>query len=194
MTLAEWNVGVAYAIGQQMLNQNSAENWSISLFILLLSNYVVVQYTNVFISIYAEHGRHGGGISILCSIFVLSYCLHIYYSLLCDKHFVFVADMQFGDIYRNESKKMEGRGGRTVLLKIRSIFSFTWICIFILFVHFRDVNNNIMELLIMAYACKTSSARSIVGVIPYLPYSKQCKMRKRGCIVSKLLAKVRYSL
>lgn len=55
---------------------------------------------------------------------------------------------------------------------------------------FRDVNNNIMELLIMAYACKTSSARSIVGVIPYLPYSKQCKMRKRGCIVTKLLAKM----
>lgn len=55
---------------------------------------------------------------------------------------------------------------------------------------FRDVNNNIMELLIMAYACKTSSAKSIVGVIPYLPYSKQCKMRKRGCIVSKLLAKM----
>lgn len=55
---------------------------------------------------------------------------------------------------------------------------------------YRDVNNNIMELLIMAYACKTSSARSIVGVIPYLPYSKQCKMRKRGCIVTKLLAKM----
>ncbi|KPU72889.1 uncharacterized protein Dana_GF23320, isoform F [Drosophila ananassae] len=54
----------------------------------------------------------------------------------------------------------------------------------------KDANNNIMELLIMAYACKTSSARSIVGVIPYLPYSKQCKMRKRGCIVSKLLAKM----
>uniref|UniRef100_A0A0K8UM96 Phosphoribosyl pyrophosphate synthase-associated protein 2 n=1 Tax=Bactrocera latifrons TaxID=174628 RepID=A0A0K8UM96_BACLA len=54
----------------------------------------------------------------------------------------------------------------------------------------KDANNNIMELLIMAYACRTSSARSIVGVIPYLPYSKQCKMRKRGCIVSKLLAKV----
>lgn len=47
-----------------------------------------------------------------------------------------------------------------------------------------------MELLIMAYACKTSSAKSIVGVIPYLPYSKQCKMRKRGCIVTKLLAKM----
>ncbi|XP_059469927.1 phosphoribosyl pyrophosphate synthase-associated protein 2 [Neocloeon triangulifer] len=54
----------------------------------------------------------------------------------------------------------------------------------------KDVNNNIMELLIMAYACKTSSANNIVGVIPYLPYSKQCKMRKRGCIVSKLLAKM----
>ncbi|UYV73914.1 PRPSAP1 [Cordylochernes scorpioides] len=53
-----------------------------------------------------------------------------------------------------------------------------------------DVNNNVMELLIMAYACKTSSARKIVGVLPYLPYSKQSKMRKRGCIVSKLLAKM----
>ena len=40
----------------------------------------------------------------------------------------------------------------------------------------------------MAYACKTSSARKIVGVIPYLPYCKQSKMRKRGCIVSKLVA------
>lgn len=40
----------------------------------------------------------------------------------------------------------------------------------------------------MAYACKTSSARNIVGVIPYLPYCKQSKMRKRGSIVSRLLA------
>ena len=54
----------------------------------------------------------------------------------------------------------------------------------------RDVNNNIMELLIMAYACRTSSAKNIVGVVPYLPYCKQSKMRKRGCIVSKLLAKM----
>nr|XP_014344774.1 PREDICTED: phosphoribosyl pyrophosphate synthase-associated protein 2 isoform X2 [Latimeria chalumnae] len=51
-----------------------------------------------------------------------------------------------------------------------------------------DVNTTIMELLIMVYACKTSCARSIIGVIPYFPYSKQCKMRKRGSIVSKLLA------
>jgi len=40
----------------------------------------------------------------------------------------------------------------------------------------------------MVYACRTSCARNIIGVIPYFPYSKQCKMRKRGSIVSKLLA------
>jgi len=52
----------------------------------------------------------------------------------------------------------------------------------------KDVNNDIMEMMIIAYACRTSSASSIVGVIPYLPYSKQSKMRKRGCIVGKLFA------
>ncbi|XP_030637092.1 phosphoribosyl pyrophosphate synthase-associated protein 1-like isoform X5 [Chanos chanos] len=52
----------------------------------------------------------------------------------------------------------------------------------------RDVNTAIMELLIMAYALKTSCAQNIIGVIPYFPYSKQCKMRKRGSIVCKLLA------
>ena len=56
------------------------------------------------------------------------------------------------------------------------------------FYGYRDVNNDIMEMLIMAYACKTSSARKIIGVMPYLPYCKQSKMRKRGSIVSKLLA------
>ncbi|XP_016326713.1 phosphoribosyl pyrophosphate synthase-associated protein 1 [Sinocyclocheilus anshuiensis] len=50
----------------------------------------------------------------------------------------------------------------------------------------RDVNTAIMELLIMAYALKTSCAKNIIGVIPYFPYSKQCKMRKRGSIVYKL--------
>ena len=54
--------------------------------------------------------------------------------------------------------------------------------------YYRDVNNDVMELLVIAYAAKTSSARNIIGVIPYLPYSRQCKMRKRGSIVSKLLA------
>lgn len=53
---------------------------------------------------------------------------------------------------------------------------------------FRDVNTAVMELLVMAYALKTSCAKNIIGVIPYFPYSKQCKMRKRGSIVCKLLA------
>ncbi|XP_051988524.1 phosphoribosyl pyrophosphate synthase-associated protein 1 isoform X1 [Xyrauchen texanus] len=52
----------------------------------------------------------------------------------------------------------------------------------------RDVNTAVMELLIIAYALKTSCAKNIIGVIPYFPYSKQCKMRKRGSIVCKLLA------
>lgn len=52
----------------------------------------------------------------------------------------------------------------------------------------RDVNTAVMELLIMAYALKTACARNIIGVIPYFPYSKQSKMRKRGSIVCKLLA------
>ncbi|KAG8129006.1 putative Phosphoribosyl pyrophosphate synthetase-associated protein [Naja naja] len=52
----------------------------------------------------------------------------------------------------------------------------------------RDVNTAVMELLIMAYALKTSCAKTITGVIPYFPYSKQSKMRKRGSIVCKLLA------
>nr|CAB3265197.1 phosphoribosyl pyrophosphate synthase-associated protein 2-like [Phallusia mammillata] len=60
--------------------------------------------------------------------------------------------------------------------------------VFILQTGSRDVNDAVMELLIMAYACKTSSAKRIIGVIPYLPYSKQCKMRKRGSVVSKLVA------
>ncbi|ELT88570.1 hypothetical protein CAPTEDRAFT_147868 [Capitella teleta] len=62
--------------------------------------------------------------------------------------------------------------------------------IYILQTGTKNVNNDIMEMLIMAYACRTSSARKIVGVLPYLPYCKQSKMRKRGCIVSKLLAQL----
>ncbi|CAG0883084.1 unnamed protein product [Cyprideis torosa] len=54
----------------------------------------------------------------------------------------------------------------------------------------KEINDTIMELLIMAYACKTASARRIIGIIPYMPYSKQSKMKRRGCIVSKLLAKM----
>ncbi|XP_071813749.1 phosphoribosyl pyrophosphate synthase-associated protein 2-like [Apostichopus japonicus] len=60
--------------------------------------------------------------------------------------------------------------------------------VFILAAGSRDVNNLIMELLILTYACKTSCARSIIAVVPYLPYSQQSQMRKRGSIVAKLLA------
>ena len=30
----------------------------------------------------------------------------------------------------------------------------------------------------------------ISGVVPYLPYSQQCKMRRRACITAKLIAKM----
>jgi len=53
-----------------------------------------------------------------------------------------------------------------------------------------NVNDAIMELLLMGYTCKTSAAKCIVGIIPYLPYSKQAKQRKRGSIPSRLLAKL----
>ena len=42
----------------------------------------------------------------------------------------------------------------------------------------------------MCYACKTSSCRKVIGVIPYLPYSKQTKMRRRGNISLKLVAQM----
>lgn len=54
----------------------------------------------------------------------------------------------------------------------------------------KRVNNDVMEMMTMIYACKTSSARKIVGVVPYLPYSQQCKMRRRACITAKLIAKM----
>ncbi len=40
----------------------------------------------------------------------------------------------------------------------------------------------------MIYGCKTSCARNITVVMPYVPYSKQCKMRKRSSIACKLVA------
>lgn len=53
-----------------------------------------------------------------------------------------------------------------------------------------NVNDSIVEMLLMAYTCKTSAAKNIVGILPYLPYGKQTKQRKRGAIPSKLLAKL----
>ncbi|VDM40806.1 unnamed protein product [Toxocara canis] len=60
--------------------------------------------------------------------------------------------------------------------------------VFILQSTSKDVNNCIMELLILMYACKTSSAKSITIILPYLPYSKQCRMHGRSAIPMKLIA------
>merc|ERR1711935_621843 len=54
----------------------------------------------------------------------------------------------------------------------------------------KDVNNSIMEMLIMCYACKSNSCKNMIGVIPHLPYSSQTKMRRRGNISLKLVAKL----
>ncbi|RKP25267.1 phosphoribosyltransferase-like protein [Syncephalis pseudoplumigaleata] len=51
------------------------------------------------------------------------------------------------------------------------------------------VNDHLMELLIMVNACKGASASRITAVIPYFPYAKQCKRKKRrGAIAAKLVA------
>ncbi|KAF1585577.1 UNVERIFIED_CONTAM: Phosphoribosyl pyrophosphate synthase-associated protein 2, partial [Eudyptes robustus] len=52
----------------------------------------------------------------------------------------------------------------------------------------KDVNNNIFELLILMYACKTSSAKTVTVIMPYLPYSKQCRMLRRSAVTMKLIA------
>ncbi|XP_059081022.1 phosphoribosyl pyrophosphate synthase-associated protein 1-like isoform X1 [Tigriopus californicus] len=52
----------------------------------------------------------------------------------------------------------------------------------------KAVNDSIMELLIMCYACKTSSCNKVIGVIPHMPYSRHTKMRRRGNISLKLIA------
>ncbi|CDS40140.1 phosphoribosyl pyrophosphokinase [Echinococcus multilocularis] len=52
------------------------------------------------------------------------------------------------------------------------------------------VNDDIMELLILAFACKAACARRVILVVPYLPYCKQNKMRKRGSITCKLIAQL----
>ena len=54
----------------------------------------------------------------------------------------------------------------------------------------KDVNDDIMELLMLCYACKTSSCRRVIGVIPYLPYNKHTKLKSRGNITLKLVAQM----
>ena len=51
------------------------------------------------------------------------------------------------------------------------------------------INDSVMEMLIMIAACKGGSARSITAVMPYFPYSRQCKKKShRGAITAKMLA------
>uniref|UniRef100_A0A5K3EJT2 Pribosyltran_N domain-containing protein n=1 Tax=Mesocestoides corti TaxID=53468 RepID=A0A5K3EJT2_MESCO len=52
------------------------------------------------------------------------------------------------------------------------------------------VNDEIMEMLILAFACRAACARRVIIVMPYLPYCMQNKMRKRGSITCKLIAQL----
>jgi phosphoribosylpyrophosphate synthetase len=51
-----------------------------------------------------------------------------------------------------------------------------------------NVNDMCMEMFILVNACKTASAQRVVGVLPYFPYSKQSKQKRRGAIPAKLIA------
>ena len=70
-------------------------------------------------------------------------------------------------IYFSCKAKLKTERYSTLIIRKKSLL--------IKIVNFRDVNDMIMEMLVMAYACKTSTARRIIGVIPYVPYSRQCK-------------------
>lgn len=53
----------------------------------------------------------------------------------------------------------------------------------------KDVNDNLMELLILISACRTASARRITAVIPCYPYARMDKKDKsRAPITAKLVA------
>lgn len=52
-----------------------------------------------------------------------------------------------------------------------------------------DLNDHLMELLIIAKACKTASARRITAIMPNFPYARQDKKDKsRAPISAKLIA------
>ncbi|KAL9107975.1 MAG: hypothetical protein Q9227_007190 [Pyrenula ochraceoflavens] len=52
-----------------------------------------------------------------------------------------------------------------------------------------DINDGIMELLILAAACRTASARRITAILPNFPYARQDKKdRSRAPITAKLMA------
>lgn len=61
--------------------------------------------------------------------------------------------------------------------------------VFILQTGSADVNDNFMELLILANACKGASARRITAVIPCYPYARMDKKdQSRAPITAKLVA------
>ncbi|CAP35094.2 Protein CBG17449 [Caenorhabditis briggsae] len=62
--------------------------------------------------------------------------------------------------------------------------------VFILQSGSKNVNNDVMELLVLIYACKTSMSKTITVIMPYLPYSKQCRMLRRSSIAMKLVAEM----
>lgn len=51
-----------------------------------------------------------------------------------------------------------------------------------------NVNDMCMETFILIAACRTASAQRVVAVLPYFPYSKQSKQKRRGTIPAKLVA------
>ncbi|PVV02713.1 hypothetical protein BB560_002826 [Smittium megazygosporum] len=51
------------------------------------------------------------------------------------------------------------------------------------------INDHVMELMIMVRAARAASASSVIVIMPYYSYSKQCKKKKhRGAIAAKLVA------
>lgn len=66
----------------------------------------------------------------------------------------------------------------------------TWSAVFILqSTKPDDINDGVMELLIIANACRTASARRITAVLPNFPYARQDKKDKsRAPITAKLMA------
>lgn len=53
-----------------------------------------------------------------------------------------------------------------------------------------QVNDSLMELILLISSCKHASARRVTAVLPYFPYSKQCKKKARSTISAKLIANI----
>ncbi|KAL7670689.1 hypothetical protein ACOME3_005617 [Neoechinorhynchus agilis] len=54
----------------------------------------------------------------------------------------------------------------------------------------RSPDDVVMELLALGYNCKIHGALRIVGIIPYLPYGRQCVKTRRNGVVGALMAKM----